>query len=178
MAVRLTSGGNSPLIPLYTFNTGACGGALKARIAGSRMSISQPKSAVQPLSSAEKDRLIGLAREMLARAYAPYSKFHVGCAIATVSGATYTGCNVENASYGMTICAERAAICAAVAAEGDSMRIRAVAVLNGNNVACSPCGACRQVIFEFGPDAEVIYQGREGLEHSTARALLPAGFTL
>jgi cytidine deaminase len=131
-----------------------------------------------PLSAAEKERLLVAARAMLARAYAPYSKFHVGCAVLTESGATYTGCNVENASYGLTICAERAAICAAIAAEGASTRIRALAVLNGNDAPCSPCGACRQVIFEFGQDAEVIFQGRDGLEHSTARALLPAGFTL
>ena len=135
-------------------------------------------AAKPPLSGVEKERLFVAAREVLTRAYAPYSKFHVGCAVLTESGATYTGCNVENASYGLTICAERAAICAAVAAEGDAVRIRALAVLNGNHAPCSPCGACRQVMFEFGPDAEVIFQGRDGLEHSTARALLPAGFTL
>jgi cytidine deaminase len=142
------------------------------------VSTSQPQLNATDLSGAEKERLLAAARAMLARAYAPYSKFHVGAAVLTGSGATYTGCNVENASYGLTICAERAAICAAVAAEGEAVRIRAVAVLNGNNVSCSPCGACRQVIFEFGPDAAVIFQGRDGLEHSTARALLPAGFTL
>jgi cytidine deaminase len=69
-------------------------------------------------------------------------------------------------------------VCAAVAGEGKAVRIRAIAVLNGNNAACSPCGACRQVIFEFGRDAEVIYQGENGLEHATALALLPAGFSL
>ena len=143
------------------------------------MSGAQPQGSNKPpLSTAKKERLLADARAMLARAYAPYSKFHVGCAVLTESGATYTGCNVENASYGLTICAERAAICAAVAAEGDAVRIRALAVLNGNHAPCSPCGACRQVMFEFGPDAEVIFQGRDGLEHSTARALLPAGFTL
>lgn len=143
------------------------------------MSGVQPRiSNKSPLSTAEKERLLAGARAMLARAYAPYSKFHVGCAVLTESGATYTGCNVENASYGLTICAERAAICAAVAAEGEAVKIRALAVLNGNNAPCSPCGACRQVIFEFGQDSEVIFQGRDGLEHSTARTLLPAGFTL
>jgi cytidine deaminase len=143
------------------------------------LSGAQPQvSNKPPLSAAEKERLLVDAHAMLARAYAPYSKFHVGCAVLTESGATYTGCNVENASYGLTICAERAAICAAVAAEGAATRIRALAVLNGNDAPCSPCGACRQVIFEFGQDAEVIFQGRHGLEHSTARALLPAGFSL
>jgi cytidine deaminase len=131
-----------------------------------------------PLSDSEKQRLVAAARAVLARAYAPYSKFQVGAALLTASGATYAGCNVENASYGLTICAERAAICAAVAGEGAAVKIRAIAVLNRDNVPCSPCGACRQVIFEFGPDAEVVFQGRDGLEHSSARALLPAGFTL
>ncbi len=142
------------------------------------MAISRPKTAVQPLSSAERDRLVAAARTMLSQSYAPYSKFRVGCALLTASGATYTGCNVENSSYGLTICAERAAVCAAIGAEGEKMKIRAVAVVNGSNAACSPCGACRQVIFEFGPDAEVIFQGGDGLERSTARGLLPAGFSL
>jgi cytidine deaminase len=131
-----------------------------------------------PLSAVEKERLFVAAREVLARAYAPYSKFHVGAAVLAASGAIYSGCNVENASYGLTICAERSAISAGVAAEGIAFKIRAVAVFNGNDAPCSPCGACRQVIFEFGPEADVIFQGRHGLEHSTARALLPAGFTL
>lgn len=139
----------------------------------------QPHVAAKPpLSAVDKERLFVAAREVLTRAYAPYSKFHVGAAVLAASGAIYAGCNVENASYGLTICAERSAISAGVAAEGASFRIRAVAVFNGNDAPCSPCGACRQVIFEFGPDADVIFQGRDGHEHSTARALLPAGFTL
>ena len=137
-----------------------------------------PIAARTPLSGVEKERLFVAAREVLARAYAPYSKFHVGAAVLAASGAVYAGCNVENASYGLTICAERSAIAAGVAAEGPSFKIRAVAVLNSSDTPCAPCGACRQVIFEFGQDADVIYQGRPGLEHSTARALLPAGFTL
>jgi cytidine deaminase len=128
------------------------------------------------LSAAEKQTLIEAARTMLDRAYAPYSNFHVGAALLTEAGKTYSGCNVENASYGITICAERSAISAAVAAEGPGMKIRAVAVLNGNNVPCSPCGACRQAIFEFGPGAFVIYQGQGALAEATAEQLLPAGF--
>jgi cytidine deaminase len=130
------------------------------------------------LSPEERARLLAAARAMLERAYAPYSNFHVGAAVLTGSGAIYTGCNVENASYGLTICAERAAICAAVAAEGAGMRLRALAVLNGDNAPCSPCGACRQVIFQFGPDALVLYQGHGTLAESTAATLLPAGFSL
>jgi cytidine deaminase len=131
-----------------------------------------------PLTAIEKERLFVAAREVLGRAYAPYSKFHVGAAVLAASGAVYCGCNVENASYGLTMCAERSAISAGVAAEGPSFRIRAIAVLNQNDAPCAPCGACRQVIFEFGRDADVIFQGAHALEHSTARALLPAGFTL
>ena len=131
-----------------------------------------------PLTAIEKERLFVAAREVLGRAYAPYSKFHVGAAVLAASGAVYGGCNVENASYGLTMCAERSAIAAGVAAEGPSFRIRAIAVLNQNDAPCAPCGACRQVIFEFGRDADVIFQGVHSLEHSTARALLPAGFTL
>ena len=138
----------------------------------------EPQPQTPPLSRAEKDNLVAAARTMLERAYAPYSKFHVGAAVLTAAGKTYTGCNVENASYGLTICAERAAIFAAVAAEGKAMKIRAVAVLNGANVACSPCGACRQVIFEFGPQALVIYRGARDLDETSASQLLPAGFSL
>jgi cytidine deaminase len=115
---------------------------------------------------------------MFARAYAPYSKFLVGAAILTSSGNIYTGCNVENASYGLTNCAERTAIFSAIATEGPLMRLRAVAALNAQDAVCSPCGACRQVIFEFGPDAMVLFRGASGIEEMTARALLPAGFSL
>jgi cytidine deaminase len=130
------------------------------------------------VSDAERERLLVTARNMLARAYAPYSKFRVGAAVLTTAGNIYAGCNVENASYGLTNCAERTAIFSAVAAEGVSMRLRVVVVVNSQNVQCSPCGACRQVMFEFGPDAIVLFQGARGIEESTARALLPAGFTL
>ncbi len=142
------------------------------------MSGASHVAANPPLSAAEKERLFVAARDVLQRAYAPYSKFQVGAALLSGSGNVYVGCNVENASYGLTICAERSAISAGIAAEGPSFRIRAVAVFNSKDAPCSPCGACRQVIFEFGPDADVIFQGHHNLEHSTARTLLPAGFKL
>ena len=133
--------------------------------------------AAQPvLSAAQRQQLIDAARAMLDRAYAPYSKFHVGAAILTETGNVYTGCNVENASYGVTNCAERTAIFSAVAAEGPTMKLRAVVVLNSATIPCSPCGACRQVIYEFGPSATIIYQGNGKLSESTAEQLLPAGF--
>jgi cytidine deaminase len=128
------------------------------------------------LSAEHRQHLIDAARQMLARAYAPYSKFQVGAALLTEKGNVFTGCNVENASYGLTNCAERTAIFSAIAAEGSGMRIRAMVVLNSANMACSPCGACRQVIFEFGPQSLVIYQGEGDLVEASADKLLPAGF--
>jgi cytidine deaminase len=136
------------------------------------------RAAIQQVSSQERERLLQAASAALQRAYAPYSKFQVGAAVLAESGQVYTGCNVENASYGLTICAERAAVCAAIAAEGPRMKIRALAVRSVPVVACSPCGACRQVIFEFGPDALVFFQGSDGVAQATARELLPAGFVL
>jgi cytidine deaminase len=133
-----------------------------------------PATAV--LSKDERERLIDAARTMLDRAYAPYSKFHVGAAILTEAGNMYTGCNVENASYGVTNCAERTAIFSAVAAEGPGMKLKAVAVLNSATMPCSPCGACRQVIYEFGPKALIVFQGDGKLSEASAEQLLPAGF--
>jgi cytidine deaminase len=130
------------------------------------------------ISADEQNRLLEAALAAQKRAYAPYSKFHVGAALLTESGHVYTGCNVENASYGLTNCAERTAIFSAVAAEGPEMKVRAVAVTNAAQVPCSPCGACRQVIFEFGPNATVVFQGQKGFVSRTARDLLPSGFSL
>jgi Cytidine deaminase len=93
------------------------------------------------------------------------------------SGQVFSGCNVENASYGLTNCAERSAIFAAVSALGGAaVKIRAVAVVNERNIACSPCGACRQVISEFGPQAEIFYLGANGIQRSTIGELLPDCF--
>src|SRR5205085_3556547 len=131
-----------------------------------------------PLSPADSARLLDAARAAQQRAYAPYSNFHVGAAVLAESGNVYTGCNVENASYGLTNCAERTAIFSAVAAEGPSVKLRAVAVANAQNVACSPCGACRQVIYEFGPQAQVTFQGEKDFITMAAHDLLPSGFTL
>ena len=130
------------------------------------------------LSATDQNRLLEAAAAAQQRAYAPYSKFYVGAAVLTESGNVYTGCNVENASYGLTNCAERTAIFKAVADEGPVVKIRAIAVTNAQNVACSPCGACRQVIYEFGPGATVVYQGTKGYVSMSAKDLLPAGFTL
>lgn len=133
---------------------------------------------VHALSATEQERLLQAAKAAQERAYAPYSKFRVGAAVLTESGKVYTGCNVENASYGLTNCAERTAIFKAVSEEGPDVKLRAVAVTNAQNVPCSPCGACRQVIFEFGPEAAVVFQGEKGFVSMAAAGLLPSGFTL
>jgi cytidine deaminase len=118
--------------------------------------------------------LIARAREVADRAYAPYSHFRVGAAVQDANGVSYVGCNVENASYGLTVCAERNAIFAAVAA-GAARPFSAIAVtcLDG---ACSPCGACRQVMAEhLTSDAPVHI---DGVGQFTVRQLLPHGFAL
>jgi cytidine deaminase len=129
------------------------------------------------LSTGQRELLLQRAKSVLQQAYAPYSKFHVGAAILTEAGNIYTGCNVENASYGLTNCAERTAIFSAITAEGPAMRLRALAVWTDPEGPCSPCGACRQVIFEFARDAVVLFQGRSGVEEVRACDLLPFGFS-
>lgn len=111
-------------------------------------------------------------------AYAPYSKFKVGAALLTTSGVLVTGCNVENASYGVTNCAERTAIFSAVAQLGPQMKVQAIAIVNGRNAPCSPCGACRQVIYEFGPSAMVLFRSVKGWKSIPIEKLLPEGFRL
>ena len=123
------------------------------------------------------DELRRRARSAAAHAYAPYSRFRVGAAV-LAEEVIYGGANVENASYGLSICAERNAIFAAVAAEGSGMRIQAVAVATERDGPCAPCGACRQVIFEFGPDALVLFRGQSGAEQMAITKLLPEGFRL
>jgi cytidine deaminase len=130
------------------------------------------------LSPPERSQLLETARQAVAQAYAPYSQFRVGAAVLTAKGNIYTGVNVENASYGLSICAERAAIFNAVAQEGPEMRIKALAVVCEHPGPCPPCGACRQVIFEFGPEAIIIFQGRDGLEEVPLTRLLPGAFSL
>ena len=130
------------------------------------------------VSSKQNQRLLGAARKAMKRAYAPYSQFRVGAALVTSKGEVFTGCNVENASYGLTNCAERTAIFAAIAKSGPGLGIRAIAVVNDQGVPCSPCGACRQVIYEFGPDATVLFQSSKGWKESHITELLPEGFRL
>lgn len=99
------------------------------------------------------DRLVALAREMRARSYAPYSRFRVGAALEADTGEVFTGCNVENASYGLTICAEQNAVAAAVSR--GRRRFRRLVVVTGGRRPVAPCGRCRQVLAEFGTDMAV-----------------------
>lgn len=124
------------------------------------------------------EKLMRSAKSVMKRAYTPYSNFRVGAAILLANGKIVSGCNVENASYGMTNCAERTAIFSAVAQMGPRIEIKAVAVANAQGVPCSPCGACRQVIYEFGPDAIVCFQSSEGPKQAHITELLPEGFRL
>jgi cytidine deaminase len=131
------------------------------------------------LSKARIDRLVGRARAVRAHAYVAASGFRVGAAVLTRGGKVFAGCNVENASYGLTLCAERAAVCAAVAA--GEREIVAVAVVTGLAEPARPCGACRQVLAEFAPrggDMLVLLAGRGPAVHTgSLRALLPEPFT-
>jgi cytidine deaminase len=132
----------------------------------------------KPISSTQRKKLEQAAHTVMKNAHAPYSNFHVGAAILLTNGKIFSGCNVENASYGMSNCAERTAIFSAVAELGPKIEIRAVAVTNDHGVACSPCGACRQVIYEFGPDATIFFQGSNGPKEAHITQLLPEGFRL
>jgi cytidine deaminase len=122
------------------------------------------------------DALFEAARDVQIRAYAPYSRFKVGAAIATESGRIFAGCNVENAAYPVGTCAEAAAIAAMVAAGG--RRIAAILVLGDGAALVTPCGACRQRIREFaGPDTLIHAAGPDGLRRSfSLDALLPFAF--
>lgn len=125
--------------------------------------------------------LVAAARAVRRRAHAPYSRFFVGAAVLDERGRVHAGCNVENASYGLTVCAERNAIAAAVAAGARS--VRAVVVVSDAQPLASPCGACRQVLAEFAADdAPVVLAPARGAasrgETMTVGALLPRAFRL
>lgn len=122
------------------------------------------------------DELVRAAHGAAKRAYAPYSGFRVGAAVLTSNGNIVEGANVENASYGLTMCAERVAIFNAVSAVPGA-EVRAIAVVQTDRLMAAPCGACRQVIFEHGPEATVIYVAEEKqLKVISIADLLPDGF--
>jgi cytidine deaminase len=129
------------------------------------------------ISDELRQKLASAARAASERAYCPYSRFRVGAAVLTERGEIFSGCNVENASYGLTICAERNAIFQAVAQAQVPLVVRAVAVFTPTSFPSTPCGACRQVINEFGPDADIICVcvGPEQVNQPLSR-LLPGAF--
>ena len=121
------------------------------------------------------EKLIAMAKEAMTRAYAPYSGFQVGAALLCGDGSVYTGCNIENASFGPTICAERTAVAKAVS-EGHRDFVRIV-VAGRSKDFCVPCGVCRQVLREFAPNMEVICLNGAGEEQVfTLPELLPHSF--
>jgi homotetrameric cytidine deaminase len=123
--------------------------------------------------------LLDRARQAAQHAYAPYSNFRVGAALLLSNGEIVTGVNVENVSFGLTICAERSALVQAVSQFGPEIRVEAVAIANLNSVASPPCGACRQVLSEFIlPDALVIFPSTGGDRVMTFIELLPLGFEM
>lgn len=122
-------------------------------------------------------RLLDVARDFATRAYVPYSEFPVGAAVLTADGSIIGGVNIENASYGLTVCGERVAIFGAAAA--GHREIRAVAVSAPKATGTTPCGACRQVMNEFKPDGDdliVVLEGPDGPRQISLRGLLPDAF--
>ena len=122
------------------------------------------------------EALIESARAVRDNAYAPYSGFMVGAAVLSESGKIYVGCNVENASYGATLCAERSAIAQMIAA--GEKQVLTVAVFVDGKEPAMPCGVCRQVIAELGPHAEIVTATPKGTKRTTIEHLLPDPFVL
>ncbi|HSZ17153.1 MAG TPA: cytidine deaminase [Terracidiphilus sp.] len=125
------------------------------------------------------DDLIAQARRAAQQSYSPYSGFKVGAALRLTNGEVVIGTNVENVSYGLTICAERAALVAAVSRFGPEIRVNAVAVVNLNGSASPPCGACRQVLAEFiEPEAPVAFPAADGMRVMPFLAIMPLAFEM
>jgi homotetrameric cytidine deaminase len=136
-----------------------------------------PKVATEPGLDAGLAALMERAHEAAARSYSPYSGFRVGAALRLSNGSIVTGTNVENVSYGLTICAERAALVRAVSEFGPEIRIEAVAIANLNDAASPPCGACRQMLAEFVlPEAPVAFPAASGACVMPFSAVLPLAF--
>ena len=130
------------------------------------------------LTDKERAMMLGMATAALQHAYAPYSKFRVGATVITDDGHLYTGSNVENASYGLTICAERAAIFNAVHQVQGKLKLKGIAIVTENDVPCAPCGACRQVIAEFGANTAVVFRGQTDYMEMNIADMLPETFRL
>lgn len=125
------------------------------------------------------EKLLDQARNAAQNSYSPYSGFRVGAALQLTNGQVVTGTNVENISYGLTICAERSALVSAISQFGPGVRIEAVAVANLNNAASPPCGACRQMLAEFTlPDAPIAFPAADGPCAMPFSAILPHAFDM
>lgn len=137
-------------------------------------------SAAPRVSAADIDRLVASAKAARANAYAPYSNYRVGAALLTRDGSIFTGCNVENATYGATMCAERSAVAAMISA-GQKAPVACAVVTQGREPA-APCGICRQVLVEFAPDMKLVLASEDArgrlVAKETARlsALFPRAF--
>jgi homotetrameric cytidine deaminase len=139
----------------------------------------QNPAAPAGLQDPSLENLLELARQAAQHSYSPYSHFRVGAALKLTNGEIVTGANVENVSYGLTICAERSALVRAVSQFGPEIRIDAVAVANLNNAPSPPCGACRQVLAEFIlPHAPVTFPAADGVRTMPFAELLPLAFDM
>jgi homotetrameric cytidine deaminase len=141
--------------------------------------MAYPDKTPKPAPEAALEELLEEARRAALNSYSPYSGFRVGAALRLANGEIVSGTNVENVSYGLTICAERAALVQAVSRFGPAIRIAAAAVANLNDAPSPPCGACRQVLAEFIlPDAAVIFPAEGGVRTMPFSALLPLAFDM
>ena len=150
------------------------GDAFASRLTAYDASMSMTNAPLAALKSLYED-----ARKAARNSYSPYSGFKVGAALRLASGEIVTGTNVENVSYGLTICAERSALVRAVSEFGPAIRVAAVAVANLNDAPSPPCGACRQVLAEFIlPDAPVAFPAADGLRVMAFSEVLPLAFDM
>ena len=130
---------------------------------------------MKTINQAISIQLLQQAKEVSVNAYAPYSKFKVGAALITENGEVFSGCNVENASYGLTFCAERSAIAAMIA--NGHKKFEAIAIYAQSATDCYPCGACRQWMYEFGKEAQVIVEDEDHNPRViSVQELLPKAF--
>jgi homotetrameric cytidine deaminase len=146
---------------------------------GSKFTTGPPSMSLTNHHDPALETLLDHARRVAQNSYSPYSNFKVGAALRLTTGVIVTGTNVENVSYGLTMCAERSALVRAVAEFGPGIRIAAVAVANLNNTASPPCGACRQMLAEFIlPDAPVTFPSASGLCTMPFSEVLPLAFEM